>query len=237
MFFLLPAALSLLAALNGGLLLLGVRAPAPNWAEVHGVLMVGGFLGTLIAMERAVALRKPLGYLAPGLLGAGGLCLLTPAPLVLGQLFLIEGAIALVCVYGALWRRSHDPVVVVQLLGAVHLALAMITWLFAPLPWLLPWFVGFLVLTITAERVELARLHMPRSVDTVLVGAATALTLAALASLFWPDLAIRLGAAPLLAFTAWLLRHDVASKFIRASGLPRFSAAALLGGYLWLAVA
>lgn len=236
-FFLLPAGLSLLAALNAGLLLLGVSAPVSNWAEIHGILMVASFLGTLIAMERAVALRKPLGYLAPALLGIGGILLLTPLPRVLGQLFLIEGALAFVLVYAFLFRRSRDPVVIVQLLGAVHLLMATITWLFAPIPWLLPWFAGFLILTITAERVELARLHMPRSGENVLVGATTALTLAVLATSFWPDVAARASGAVILAFTIWLLRHDVAGKLIRGTGLPRFSAAALLGGYFWLAVA
>lgn len=199
--------------------------------------MVVGFLGTLIAMERAVALRKPLGYLAPALLGIGGIVLLSPLPLILGQLFLIEGALAFVLVYLFLWKRSRDPVVTVQLLGAVHLLMATVTWLFAPIPWLLPWFVGFLVLTITAERVELARLHMPRSVENILVLTASALTVAVLGTAFWPGAAIRTAAVILLVFTLWLMRHDIARKFIRSEGLPRFSAAALLGGYVWLAVA
>lgn len=236
-FLLVPAGLSLLAALNAGLLLLGMRAPVSSWAEIHGVLMVVGFLGTLIAMERSVALRKPLGYLAPALLGIGGILLLTPAPLVLGQLFLIEGALAFALVYVFLWRRGRDPVVAVQLLASVHLLMATITWLFAPIPWLLPWFVGFLVLTVTAERVELARLHMPRSVENVLVVAASFITLAVMGTMFWPDAAIRVAAAVTLAFTIWLMRHDVARKFLRSAGLPRFSAAALLGGYFWLAFA
>lgn len=236
-FFLIPAGLSLLAALNAGLLLLGVPAPVSHWAEIHGILMVVAFLGSLIALERAVALRKPLGYLAPALLGVGGLLLLLPVPLILAKLFLIEGALAFVLVYGFLWKRSQDPVVAVQALGAVHLLMATLTWTFAPIPWLLPWFVGFLVLTITAERVELARLHMPRSVENILVLATAALTVAMLGTLFWPDVAIRVAAVVTLAFTFWLMRHDVARKFVKGTGLPRYSAAALLSGYFWLAVA
>lgn len=236
-FFLLPAGLSLLAALNAGLLLLGVSAPVPNWAEIHGVLMVVAFLGTLISMERSVALRKPLGYLAPALLGIGGILLVAGAPIILAQLFLIEGSLAFVMVYALLWRRSRDPVVIVQMLGAVHLLMATIVWTFAPVSWLLPHFVGFLVLTITAERVELARLHMPRSVENTLVAAASALALAVLGTMYWPDAAIRVAAVVIFAFTVWLVRHDVARRFIRGTGLPRFSAAALLGGYFWLGVA
>ena len=35
----------------------------PEWISLHGPLMVGGFLGTLIALERAVGLEKKWGYL------------------------------------------------------------------------------------------------------------------------------------------------------------------------------
>jgi len=48
---------ALLAGLTGALVLLGVPMPAGALplAATHGVLMTLGFLGTLIALERAVA--------------------------------------------------------------------------------------------------------------------------------------------------------------------------------------
>lgn len=236
-FFLLPAGLAMLAALNAGLLLLNLPAPVTRWADLHGVLMVVGFLGTLIAMERAVALRHPLGYLAPALLGSGAVILLTPLPATLGQLLLIEGALAFCIVYLVLWRRSRDVLVLVQLLGGLHLLIATITWLFAPVHALVPWFVGFLVLTITAERIELARFQMPPGSTYRLVAATTALTVSTTAGLFWPDLAVRLSGTLLIVLVLWLLQHDVARVGIRGTGLRRFSAAALLGGYGWLLIA
>ena len=42
--------------------------------------MVLGFLGTLIALERAVALGEAWAYLAPAAAGAGGLAIVTGAP-------------------------------------------------------------------------------------------------------------------------------------------------------------
>ena len=54
------AALALLAALWAALARIGVDMPAlpvPVVAE-HGPLMVSGFLGTLVSLERAVALGK-----------------------------------------------------------------------------------------------------------------------------------------------------------------------------------
>ncbi|MDN5797499.1 MAG: hypothetical protein L0H79_17360 [Intrasporangium sp.] len=237
--FLVPAGIAMLAGVDAALLLVGVGAPvsAARLADLHGMLMVGGFLGTLIAMERAVALRHPLGYAAPLLLGLGGIVLLTPAPLALGRLLLVEGALAFVAVYAALWRRNHDDVVIVELLGAVHLAIGAVLWLKVGVPWLMPWLVGFVVLTICAERVELARLAMPNTGGRTLVLHASALTMTLVATLVWPDTGARLTGLVIASLVVWLVRHDVARKTIRATGLPRFSAAALLGGYVWLFVA
>ena len=54
-----PAAVALLTALWGGLGRLGWALPAvhPAAAALHGPLMVSGFLGTLITLERAAALE------------------------------------------------------------------------------------------------------------------------------------------------------------------------------------
>ncbi|MGN6752744.1 MAG: hypothetical protein ACTHJJ_09330 [Intrasporangium sp.] len=237
--FLVPAGIAMLAGVDAALLLLGLGAPvsAPRLGDLHGMLMVVGFLGTLIAMERAVALRHPLGYAAPLLLGLGGLTLLTPAPLALGQLLLVDGAVAFVAVYAALWRRNHDDVVIVELLGAVHLAIATVLWLRVDVPWLMPWLVGFVVLTICAERVELARLAMPSTGGRTLVLHAGGLTTALVATLLWPQAGARLAGLVIASLVLWLVRHDVARRTIRSSGLPRFSAAALLCGYAWLLLA
>ena len=237
--FLVPAGLAMLAGLNAALLLVGVAAPvrSERLGDLHGMLMVGGFLGTLIAMERAVALRHPLGYLAPGLLGLGALALISPAPVQLGQLLLVDGGIAFVAVYAALWRRNHDDVVVVELLGAVHLTVAALLWLRVDIPWLMPWLVGFLVLTICAERVELARLAMPTTGGRTLVLHAVALTVALVLTLVSAEAGARATGLVIASLVVWLVRHDVARRTIRTTGLPRFSAGALLGGYAWLLLA
>lgn len=73
--------LSLLAGLWGGLIRLGLHVPtlSPSTSLDHGPLMAFGFLGTVIALERAVALGRRWGYAAPGAAGLGGL-LLVGAP-------------------------------------------------------------------------------------------------------------------------------------------------------------
>ena len=69
--FLIPAGVALLAGLDAGLLLLGLPAPVTTerLPDAHGMVMVLGFVGTVIALERAVALRRAAGFAAPALLG------------------------------------------------------------------------------------------------------------------------------------------------------------------------
>lgn len=231
--------LSLLSGLNAALLLLGVWAPvrSDRLADVHGVVMVLGFLGSLIAIERAQALRRGWAYLAPALLGAGALVLAFGGPFALGQLLLLDGSLALMVVYLFLWRRAPLGIVAVQVLSAVLAACAAALWLRVDLPALLPLLAGFLVLTIAAERAELAQLALGPRATPILLGVSSAITLAAVASLVWPDAGARAFGACLIITSAWLVRDDVPRRMIRTDGLRRYNAAALLAGYLWLAVA
>lgn len=238
--FVLPAALALLTGLDAALMLLGLRAPVTvdRLPDVHGMLLVLGFVGTLVALERAVALRHPAGFAAPAALGLGGLLLISPAPLPAGRLALCLGALSLVGVYVPLWRRQRDDAVLVQTFGAVLAAGAALLWLAGVvIPVLLPWLVGFVVLTIGGERLELARLTMGPRAGSVFLALSAALVAAVVAALLWPGPGYPLLGLALLALVGWLAIHDVARRTIRSAGLTRFVAGCLLAGYGWLAVA
>ncbi|UCN13160.1 hypothetical protein LFM56_09460 [Cellulomonas iranensis] len=238
---LVPGGLALLAGLDAALLLLGLPAPVrlERWSDVHGPLMVLGFVGTLVALERAVAVRRPLAFASPALLGVGGLALLTPAPLWVGRACLALGALALVGIYLAVWRTQPAAALAVQALGAALAVAAAVLWLAgAAVPHLVPCLTGFLVLTIAGERLELLRVGGPGPrVEDAVWGLACAWALAATAALLWPAVGWALLGAVLLALVAVLVRHDVARRTVRATGLPRFMACAMLAGYAWLAVA
>ncbi|WP_223202091.1 hypothetical protein [Propioniciclava sp. MC1595] len=230
---------SLLSGLDAALVALGVWAPVPaaHLPGVHGMVMVLGFMGTLISLERAQALRQPWAYLAPALLGSGGITLAAGLP-VLGQLLLVQGAVAFLAVYLALWRRAPLPLVAVQVLSTIPALAAAALWFRVDLAALIPLLAAFLVLTIAAERAELAQLALgPRAVPILLVLSAW-VTGAAASALVWPDASARLLGAGLLATAAWLARDDVARRMVRTTtGLRRYNGAALLAGYAWLAVA
>ena len=237
---LLPGGLALLAGLDAALLLLGLPAPVTTdrLPDIHGMLMVLGFVGTVISLERAVALGQWYGYLAPAASGSAVILLLSPAPLAVGQWFLVIGTTGLVGLYVPLWRRQRDDAVLTQALGALLAVGAALLWVAGvPIPRLVTWLAAFVVLTIGGERLELARLAMGPRAGTTLVALSCALSSAVVASLLWPTVGTALFGVTLVAVTAWLASHDVARSTVRSSGLPRYMAVCMLAGYAWLAVA
>ena len=60
-------------------------------AEFHGALMISGFLGTVISLERAVAIGRWWAYSAPALSGIAAVTLIVGAPVLAGGIFLLAG--------------------------------------------------------------------------------------------------------------------------------------------------
>ncbi|WP_246855278.1 hypothetical protein [Cellulomonas sp. Y8] len=238
---LVPAGVAVLAGLDGALLLLGLPAPvrSARLEQVHGPLMVLGFVGTVVALERAVAVGGRRALLAPACLAAGALLLLSPAPVVAGAVALLGGTVGLCAIYAVVWRRQPSTALAVQALGAGLAVVAAGLWARGvAVPHLAPALAGFLVLTVAGERLELGRVGgLPRRAEDAVLGCAVAWWVAAVAGLLWPGPAhVALGAV-LLVLVAVLVRHDVARRTVRGARLPRFMAVAMLGGYAWLAVA
>lgn len=245
--FLVPGAVAMLLGLDAALTLLGLPAllgPAldlDRLPEIHGPLMVLGFVGTVIALERAVALGRVWGYGAPALSGLGALALMSPLPLTVGQGLLVAGQVACLLVYRQLYLRQPAHAVSIEILGVVMALGAAVLWLGGvAVPDLTPWLTGFLVLTIFGERLELSRIEAlaAGAVSAPLaVGIAVGLLTGAVVSLLHPGAGFTLVGLALLAAAGWLAAKDVARHTLHARGLPRFVAVALLAGYAWLAVA
>lgn len=237
---LLPAGLSLLLGLDAALILLDLPAPLDirRWGDVHGMVLVLGFLGTVISLERAVALGRDWAYAAPVLLGAGALLTASPLPVLAGKMSLTAGACILLAVYLPLWRRQYDESVLVQALGAVLAIGAALMWAGGvEVPHLVPWLVGFVVLTILGERLELARIAMGPNAGPTLVLLSAALASTAVGSLLVPTVGSSLFGLALMVLTLWVAAHDVARRTVRSSGLPRYMAVCMLAGYGWALVA
>ena len=234
------ALVCLLAGLWGGLLLLGLPVPTllATTAEEHGVLMALGFLGTVISLERAVALGRPWAFAAPALAGAGGVAVLVSLPPMVGRLLLCAASIVLVVVYVVVHRIQPALHLRVMAAGAVCWYVATLLWLMGwSLPRLVPWIAGFLILTIIGERLELARVaFLTRTsvhqflAGAVIFGVGLILTTTATTG----SSGVRLAGAGMIALAVWGFVHDVARRTVKIPGVTRFMAVCLLAGYVWL---
>jgi hypothetical protein len=235
----------LVAAVTGGLLRAGVVPPlvaGAGWLAPavthHAALMICGFLGTMIALERAVALHAKAAFLVPAASALGGWMLLRGQPAA-GAWLLVAASAGFVAVNIVIVRRQCADHTIALGLGAAawltgNLVFALGIGRAAPLPW---WF-AFLVVTIAAERLEMSRLlergpaAQPLFYAILMVMGIGAVRFAAQPA----EGGLVFGIA-LAALSAWLFAHDIARRTVRAPGLPRYIAVCMLCGHAWLAVA
>jgi hypothetical protein len=232
-------AMSLLAGLWTGLERLGLPLPAVATPALvhHSAFMISGFLGTVISLERAVALGRPWAYLAPALSAAGAIVLILGSPGFAAFLFLAAG-LALTA-GSALIAARHTAVFTITLaVAALCWAVGTLVWIAGQdMPAVSGWWLLFLILTIAAERLELSRLlQVSRASQAAFVLIASLVVVGAMRSELDRPTAPSSGLG-LCLLTLWLVRHDVATRTIRQTGQARFSAACMLAGYVWLGAA
>jgi hypothetical protein len=233
-------AVALVTGLWGGLARLGWTLPATHAgaAALHGPLMVSGFLGTLITLERAAALQLGWAYAAPLATGVGAVVLATGVAPDLGRLLVLGGSLAALTVFATLLRRVPGLFMGTMTLGVAAWTAGNALWAAGwTVDRVVPWWSAFLVLVIAGERLELTRLHPPpRGARAAFVAVVVVLAAGMGASIAAPGPAARLAGAGMLGLAAWLARYDVARRTIRESGVTRYMAACLLSGYAWLGV-
>ena len=134
-------AVSLVAAVAGGLLRAGTEWPSPHGAAfaaqaagIHAALMLSGFLGMVIAVERAVAVRLRWAFGAPAAAGLASVALLAtigavwaawrrlPAGRARGAVLALGGSVALQYALGVATLVQVVPVS----LGTLHQATAVL---------------------------------------------------------------------------------------------------------------
>jgi hypothetical protein len=240
------AALALVAAVAGGLLMACPAAPppgTPTWllagASSHAALMICGFLGTMIGLERAVAVGSPLAFTGPVASAAAVALTLTGQPALGAAVFVLSSGCLLVTSLAILRRQAAAHTVLLAVAALAWLAGCVVHSTHTGSP-IACWF-AFLVLTIGAERLEMTRLTRRRrgATQQLFLVAAAMLTGAAASSLPIPASAVGLAlfGASLVLLSIWLFVHDIARRTLATEGLGRFMAIALLLGYGWLAVA
>jgi hypothetical protein len=191
--------------------------------------MVSAFLGTVISLERAVALDRLWAYAAPLGAGIGGVLILAGFT-VPGFALLVFAAVAFVVSSTIILGRQASLETGTLLAGAIAWLTGNALLCTGGTP--VGWWIAFFVLTIGAERLELSR-YLKRTPFSrkAFIGLAAAVVISSL------DASLRLEGAVLVLFAAWLLRYDLARITVRQKALPRYVAVCLLAGYFWLAVA
>lgn len=236
-----------LTGLNSALLRLGLPAPVDGAgiAQMHGPLMVFGFLTTLICLERAVALRAVTprsgwAYASPAAGVLGGLLLIAgvagaPVP---GQL--LAGAawsaacVLLLAIYAVMWRSQVSAALGIQMLGAVAGIGGAALWARGlAIPQVFPWWAALLVLTIGGERLDLARLAFQGRLERRIMGWAGLVVLTLPLTLLSPELGYAVMGVVLAALVTDLATHDIARRTVHGHGAGQLMAACMLGGYAW----
>lgn len=234
---------SLLCGVWGGLLRLPLNLPLPsnnaNWITFHGPLMVCGFLGTVIALERAVGLGGWWTYAAPLLTGTGALLLILGT---MGQVpvtLILAGSLCFWLVTLRIVRLQRVTFTIVMSAGALAWGVGNAFWRAGwPFNRVVPWWIAFLALTILGERLDLSRFQKPSKwSQPLLYGALGLFGCGLLLTPFRQIAGERLLGLGLLALGGWLGSFDIARRTVRQRGLPRFMAACLLLGFVWLAAA
>jgi hypothetical protein len=209
-----------------------VSAAASAW---HGPLMIGGFFGVVIALERAVAIGRYVAYLGPLLGGLGSIAIAIGEPAV-GAWLLFAGSVVLLGASIDVFRRQRALFTLTLVLGAACWVGGHLAWaLGAPVFGVVTWWLAFLILTIAGERLELSRFLPPSPTARRVFVAILGVIFAGLV-LSGQPYGAPLFALGLLALSGWLLKQDIARRTVRKDGLTRFIAVCLLSGYVWLAV-
>lgn len=229
----------LLLGMWAGLIRLGwgtlppLRATLP---ALHGPLMACGFLGALIGLERAVGTGKRWAYAGPALVTLGIMTALAGVGGSLGPLLVTAGSILVTLVLLGLVQLQPALFTATLAAGGVAWVVGNLLWTVGrPLPVAALWWMGFLVLTIAGERLELSRmlkLSLWGYRSFLIAVGMLALGLAIGTFIFGTGMAISGGGMLLIGL--WLLRYDIARRRLKAGGQARFTALALISGYVWL---
>ena len=216
----------------------GLTGAVTQFVEFHGALMICGFFGTLISVERAVAFNRPFAYLIPVCAATGVFALLAKATTFAGAAFLMASLGLAAASLSNMGRLRSALLAGIPSIAALSWGLGTLLWLAnRPAAESAGWWLAFLVLTVAAERLELSRVATPPPIARALFVAIVIVILTGTArgELDGPS-SPYLGTG-LLACGAWLLIYDLARRTVRLSGQIRFTAACMLLGYGWLIIA
>lgn len=231
--FLLFAFANLIFGMYSGLGRMGWTITFKEGYLHHGAIMVGGFLGTLIALEKIIPLKKPFLLVIP-LISGISIFFLWAGSFFIGVSLLILASVGLIIVYIIYLSRQQDLYMWIMLFSAVFLCTGNVVLLskkFYPIA--LPWWMAFVLFTIVSERLELSKFLPVSKKQKIFLLLFATLFVAGILMPFHSVGNYVSGLALILVGT-WLMKFDVIRINLRKTGLTKFSGVALLAGYISL---
>jgi hypothetical protein len=231
--FLLLAVVSLITGLLAGLARIGWTPLSFPGMMHHGGIMVGGFLGTLISLEKIIPLKKKWLYAIPLASALSIVFFVVGSPLY-SFLLLFSASVGLSFVFFLYFIKERSLIYAIMFAGSISWACGnalIASEEFYPLA--VPWWMAFVLLIISAERLELMKfLPVNRNQKLILTGCLMLFVAGAIMT--FHGFGSIVGGVSLIACSAWLLRFDLIRITLRKEGLTRFVAVALLSGYISL---
>lgn len=229
--FIFLAMVCLFLGLWTGLSRIGWNLHTLNVSLHHGAIMVGGFLGTLISLEKIIPLKNRFLFAIPVLSAASVILFLLNLPVAaFGSLVLASTGLS--AVFLRYLARERNIIYVLMFAGSLCWLtgnVVLIAEKFYPLAF--PWWLAFTLCIITSERLELMKfLPVKRGTKALLVVFLACYVAGVLLSFHGPGSVV--SGLALMATALWLLRNDLIGISIRKEALPRFVATALLAGYI-----
>lgn len=227
------AILCLLAGLWSGLTRIGWNTYILPLTAHHGAVMVGGFLGTLISLEKVIPLKKKLLLIIPLINASSVLFFIIENPsLAIGALIVSSASMLFVFLYYFLLQRNVIYMLMMAgaacwLVGNVLLA----TKAFYPLAF--PWWTAFALLIIAAERLELTAFLPVKKITKQAFNILLILFIIGVTLSFHGTGNLISGIA-LIGIALWLMRYDIIGINIKKSGLSRYVSTSLVCGYFAL---
>ncbi|HXR79503.1 MAG TPA: hypothetical protein VN763_01225, partial [Saprospiraceae bacterium] len=234
--FILFAILCLLTGLWTGLSRIGWDIFITPLSAHHGAIMVGGFLGTLIALEKIIPLKKPTLFAIPLVSAFSVILFILNQPFFATSL-LILASIGLTGVLLHYLKRERSLIYGLMVAGALQWLIGnvmLLTQQFYPLAF--PWWVGFILFIILSERLELMKfLPVSKSRKNLFVVFLILFVVGVLIS--FHGIGNIIAGISLICISLWLMRNDLIGITIRKNDLPKFVAISLLAGYTALLLA
>ncbi|WP_020402582.1 hypothetical protein [Gracilimonas tropica] len=235
--FLAFAGLGLLSGLYAALTRLGflTEVPLAIPGGLHGPLMINAFLGTLISLERAAALEKRWTLSGPFLMGASVIFMLFVNIQYGSWLFTAGSFFVSLTLLHICFIQPKIYHYIMALGGTSLFTGNLLFTLGAPVFEIVIWWMGFPVLTIFGERLELNRImRPPKKAQRTFAGLISIWVLGTILMHFTRTHGWHLVMISTLATALWLIKYDIARKTIKSAQWTKYSAWCLLSGYGWL---